>query len=249
MEDNKVTKILGCFENTLVVDWASMDWERLAKLKFNKFMKEFRSRWLPSNWEQIVRTQMLGTPLNPEKQHFETWAAQVQSYNVSLRNTSSHMTDDKLRLQLEILIDQDLRDMATAAGANTLTELRPWIAKLKQLDIKRQMEMERWKTMCAAAVREAKRPNLGNGFSSSNGNQTNASHSNGSASNARSSSSTQTNKTYPPKLTTEERQLLFDHEGCLLSRTKVLVHDGLMQSHFATRETSAGCVPLVSLLV
>ena len=69
-EDNKVTKILGCFENTLVADWASTDWERLAKLKFDEFMKEFWSRWLPSNWEQIVRTQMLGTPLNPEKQRF-----------------------------------------------------------------------------------------------------------------------------------------------------------------------------------
>ena len=211
-EDNKVTKTLGCFENTLVADWASTDWERLTQLKFDEFMKEYQSRWLPSNWEQIVRTQMLGTPLDLEKQRFETWAAQIQSYHVSLRNTSSHMTDDKLRLQLEILIDQDLHDMATAAGANTLTELRPWMAKLKQLDIKRQAEIERWKKMCEVAVREAKRPNLGNSFSASNGNQTNASRSNSSTSNA------QTNKTYPPKLTTEERQLLFDHEGCLRCR-------------------------------
>ena len=89
MEDNKVTKILSCFDNTLVTDWASTDWastdwEHLAKLKFDEFMKEFHSRWLPSNWEQIVHMQMFGTPLDPEKQHFETWAAQVQSYNVSL---------------------------------------------------------------------------------------------------------------------------------------------------------------------
>ena len=34
-----------------------------------------------------------------------------------------------------------------------------------------------------------------------------------------------------------------------VSRTKVLVHDGPIQSHFVTRETSAGRVPLVSLQV
>ena len=85
------------------------------------------------------------------------------------------MTDDKLCLQLEILIDQELQDMATAAGANTLTELCPWMAKLKQLDIKRQAEIERWKKMCEVAVCEAKWLNLGNSFSASNGNQTNAS--------------------------------------------------------------------------
>ena len=40
--------------------------------------------------------------------------------------------------------------------------------------------------------------------------------------------------------------------GCIediLSRTKVFVHDGLIQSHLVTRETSAGCIPLVSLPV
>ena len=33
----------------------------------------------------------------------------------------------------------------------------------------------------------------------------------------------------------------------LLSRTKVLVHNRLIQSHLVTRETSAGHIPLVSL--
>ena len=32
-----------------------------------------------------------------------------------------------------------------------------------------------------------------------------------------------------------------------LSQTKVLVRDRLIQSHLVTKETSVGCVPLVSL--
>ena len=37
------------------------------------------------------------------------------------------------------------------------------------------------------------------------------------------------------------------HKEGILSQTKVLVRDGLIQSHLATRETSTGRVPLVSL--
>ena len=215
-EDNQVTKILRCFENTLAADWASTDWERLVKLKFDDFMKEFCSRWLLSNWEQLVRTQMLGTLLDPKKQCFETWAAQLQSYNVSLQNTSSHMTDDKLHLHMEILINQDLHDRATAAGANVLMELHPWMADLKQLDIKHQSDIVRWQKLCEAAVHAVKRPNLGNRSSATHGqNQNNNACSKGSTSSARASSNTQTNKMYPPKLTTNKCQLLFDHKECL----------------------------------
>ena len=126
------------------------------------------------------------------------------------------MMDDKHCLQLKILIDQDLRDMASAAGANTLTELHPWMANLKELDIKCQLEMVCRQKLCEAVVCTAKRPNLGNGFLTLNGtSQNNASCSNGSMLNTRASSGSQMNKMYPPKLTTEECQLLFDHEGCL----------------------------------
>ena len=92
----KVTKVQGCFDNALVADWASMEQERLAKLSFENFMKEFQERWLPYNWEQMIHIQMLGTHLDPAKHWFESWASQIMSHNVSLRNTASFMTDDKL---------------------------------------------------------------------------------------------------------------------------------------------------------
>lgn len=40
--DAKVTKILGCFEESVVDDWTSTNQERLMKMTFPEFMKEFR---------------------------------------------------------------------------------------------------------------------------------------------------------------------------------------------------------------
>ena len=39
--DAKVMKILGCFEESVVDDWTLMNQERLMKMTFPKFMKEF----------------------------------------------------------------------------------------------------------------------------------------------------------------------------------------------------------------
>ena len=61
-----------------------MEQECLAKLTFEDFMKEFREHWLPDDWEQIIRVEMLGMRLDPKIHCFETWAAQIMSHNVSL---------------------------------------------------------------------------------------------------------------------------------------------------------------------
>jgi hypothetical protein len=133
-DDQKVTKILGCFQNLLVNDWASTEWEQLAKLTFEKFMKELREHWLPTNWEQMVLMQMLGSHLDPEKQKFEPWAAKIMSHNLVLKNTTSHMSDDALQKQLEIMLDQDLHILASKSDLLKITELRPWMSKIKELD-------------------------------------------------------------------------------------------------------------------
>lgn len=38
----KVTKILGCFEESMVDDWTSTNQEQLMKMTFPDFMKEFQ---------------------------------------------------------------------------------------------------------------------------------------------------------------------------------------------------------------
>ena len=109
IEDNvKVTRILGCFENDLVNDWISVHRDRFTKLSFEVFMVEFHARWLPHDWEQDLRSKILSARLYPKKQCFEEWAAAIQSINISLRGTPSHLDDDHIRLQLEAGLDEDL---------------------------------------------------------------------------------------------------------------------------------------------
>lgn len=112
MDEMKVTKILGCFKNNLIADWTSTEQERLAKLTFEDFMKEFRECWLPDDWEQIICVEMLGTRLDPKIHHFETWAVQIMSHNVLLRNTPSFLTDDQLHSQLDTMLDAELQTLA-----------------------------------------------------------------------------------------------------------------------------------------
>jgi hypothetical protein len=156
IEDNvKVTRILGCFENDLVNDWVSVNREGFMTLTFPEFMTEFRARWLPHDWEQSIRSKILSVRLYPKKHRFEEWAAYIQSLNVSLRGTASHLDDSRIRLQLEAGLDEDLQTAARDAKAHDEQSLHPWIAKIKDLDNRRIIQRKR----VAEAVEEAMKSN------------------------------------------------------------------------------------------
>ena len=213
-DDQKVKKLLGSFKNTLVDNWMSTECDRIVQLSFSDFMDKFWERWLPANWEQTVLTQMLGMHLDPTKHTFETWAAQILSHNVSLRGTKSHMTNEALRQQLEIMLDEELRTLACETTVAEIVTLKDWMAKIKELDNRRQIDLKRMAQFFdAASMRAAKRQNTGSypnsrtpGLSTQRSNFTRNSAPAGSSSNP---------SVYPPRLTDEERQLLHDHEGCL----------------------------------
>ena len=210
IEDNlKVSRILGCFENDLINDWISVNRERFTTLSFTEFMTEFRSRWLPHDWEQNIRSKILSARLYPKKQRFEEWAASIQSMNVSLRGTASHLNDDRIRLQLEAGLDEDLQTAARDAKAHDELSLHPWISKIKDLDNRRIVQRKR----VAEAVEEAMKSNKKPFTSSSR-------YANMTSSDSKSvpSSGSSSSREYPPKLTDEERRLLMEHSGCLKCR-------------------------------
>ncbi|KAF8269461.1 hypothetical protein EI94DRAFT_1799256 [Lactarius quietus] len=129
----KVSKILGCIENTLIDDWAAVDHEQPAALSFPKFMKEFCKQWLPFNWEETVQTEMMNSQLNP-LQKFETWAAEVMAHNVSLWNTLSHLSDNQLQSQLAVAIDQELRTSVMGADVSEITDIHEWVTHMKKIN-------------------------------------------------------------------------------------------------------------------
>ena len=216
-DDQKVTKLLGSFRNTLIDDWMSTETDRIVQLSFTEFMDEFRERWLPTNWEQSILTQMLGNHLDPTKQTFEAWAAQILSHNVSLRKTKSHMTDEALRRQLEIMLDEELRTLACETNVAEITNLRDWMGKVKELDNRRQIDLKHMAQFFdAASTRAAKRQNTGSYPNSRTPYSMSNNRSNSARTNPTASSSNLT--LYPPRLTEEERRLLHDHEGCLKCR-------------------------------
>jgi len=133
-DDEKVARILSCFENYLVNDWIAGDRDRLITLTFEQFMSEFRTRWLPFDWERDLCIQVLSARFDPKKIRFEAWANQVQTLNVYLRGTPSHLDEHRMRLQLEANIDEELRSLVREAKANQITELHIWVAEVKDLD-------------------------------------------------------------------------------------------------------------------
>jgi hypothetical protein len=96
-------------------------------------MDEFRACWLPHDWEQTLHSKILSARLLHKRQHFEDWAASIQSLNVSLRGTPSHLDDDRIRIQLEAGLDDDLQTIARDAKVHEELSLHPWITKIKEL--------------------------------------------------------------------------------------------------------------------
>jgi hypothetical protein len=207
-EDEKVTKILGCFESPLVNNWIAVNRERLCALTFDKFMNEFRTRWLPRNWVEDIRTQMLGSRLDPKQTTFENWATDVQTLNFALLGTDSYIDDDAIRRQLEANIDPDLRARSRREKVSKIDEFLPWLERMAEIDDERQVDRKRMAEV-VEEMRPIKRPF--NPARSVNPNRN-------SFSTGASSSGSSQSHVYPPKLTDEERQILTETDGCFKCR-------------------------------
>ena len=145
---------------------------------------------------------MLGTHLDPQKQKFETWAANILSHNVSLCNTKSHMNDDGLRRQMEIILDEELRTLASEAKVLEITNLRDWMNKVKEIDNCQQIDLKRMAHFFdATSLQAAKRQNTGT-YANTRSANTNFHNNNNTQNPAPSSSSNPT--LYPPRLTDKE---------------------------------------------
>ena len=208
-DDQKVARILGCFMDTLVRDWVDCEMNTLVAMGFTEFMKTFRERWLSPNWEHEITAQILGARLDPNKDRFENWVTRIQKLNVTLRGTTSHLDSDKLRAQLEAGLDLDLRILAADNGVHEVKDLQTWVDKVRTLDRKRQNDRKRRLSELEQYLRNPKRS-----YISDRAQPQTAQPSAPST----SAADPRGGRTFPPRLTDEERKLLQDNDGCFKCR-------------------------------
>ena len=206
-KEQRVSWIITAFKDPLIRDWITSNRETLVALKFEEFMKQLRSMFLPKDWEENVRTQILGSKM-PRNERFILWAQSLQATNCVLRNTRSHLSDERLRDTLEANIDADLRLLAREADASSKEKLAEWLDLMERLDARRKMELKRQREVAAEEVQRnssSKRQNSQNSC-------------------AFTVSAARSDQKRVPHLTQEERNILSKHQGCFKCRRVCVGH-------------------------
>lgn len=107
-DELKVTRILPSFKDPIIRGYISSDRPHLTKLSFEAFMKNLRSKFLSKEWEDELLSSILRNHLC-SGQDFMTWATMLQQQNCILRNTTSQLNEKRLREQISIAVDSELR--------------------------------------------------------------------------------------------------------------------------------------------
>ncbi|KAF8198604.1 hypothetical protein BJ912DRAFT_922532 [Pholiota molesta] len=200
-ETDKVKKILGGFKDVHIHDWIACEREQLIALVYKDFMAKVRSNYLPADWEETPRSQLLGMRMSKDTKFWD-WCQEVRALNIVLRGSDSHLSETALRNQLEAALEANLHTYCFREKLNKITVLKDWVLVVKAADEKLKDDRKRAREIVSEETqRNAKRPAL-------------ASTSRSNVNNNRTASSTDTTIPRPPRLKDEERALLVKHNGC-----------------------------------
>jgi hypothetical protein len=228
-EEKRVGILVGCFEEPKVKNWLrpTAAHTRLTALSLNDFMTKFKTKFLPVDWVEKTRKEVLSSRMS-EHQTFDEWSTHVNSLAALLQDDSAAATasalqiDDKcLRHTLEAGMLEDLHHRVSAAPAAKIPDDQydEWTRAVTVIDLERVYDDAKIARMLATAAsasdkaakrkanteaeneRVTKKP-----FDNSRkGNITNSS--------APTSSSASSSSFCPP-LTENERNLLKENDGC-----------------------------------
>ncbi|KAF9236821.1 hypothetical protein BU15DRAFT_49524 [Melanogaster broomeanus] len=202
---DQVAKVAWNLQDPRMRDWYLNDTETFDALTFKAFVDAVRSTWLPSDWAVTARQKMLASTQG--NKHFNEWAIEVESQNALLRGTASHLNDAALKYHLEAHMHPDLALEYRSADISAEEALRPWIEKVRLLDEKRSRDVARQREAVEKAIKANHAPS--------------ADRRSAFASSSKPLGATlSSNRPFVrlPPLTTEERKLLQDNDGCFKCR-------------------------------
>jgi hypothetical protein len=208
-----VAHIAGGLQDPLISDWYWTAHEMFDLLLFDDFMKEFRVKWLPNDWEQDICRRVLGTK---QAGPFWEWAVKMRSLNTLLHSTATHLDDVSLLNQLEANLEPSLSCACDDERVSKET-LDKWLDKVKILDEKKRRERQQQQADAEEAAHSHLKRNTTSAGLSDSSRHYNTFH--GTVTTEKGNGGGKPkhfdSTKALPKLTDAERTLLFDNEDCL----------------------------------
>lgn len=234
--ESQVGRIMYCFERDNVIAWVEANHDTLLALTFDEFMTEFKSKWLPRDWQDQLVDKVIER--QPHDISFADWIITLTNANSYLKGRPSHVPDDQLRDHIIARFSDHLRQEYHSADVNDLLlsieDFDAWVKEVTRIDDNLQAQRARarsdWlESYAQFGLRGRNVVNLTQPL------QVPAT----SAIVATSSSNTTSNPLSSLKpLTPDERALLIAHRGCFKCRAFYVTH---LRSECVVTPTAQDC--------
>lgn len=106
---DRVGAVLSGLLDLQARDWVTTHGDQLAALTFEEFIKEFQREFLTEGWDDELHAKICNSCLK-SSELFAKWVNDIQHLNIVLCNSEYHFSNTELRLQLDSLLDVDLRN-------------------------------------------------------------------------------------------------------------------------------------------
>ena len=194
-DEKRVAKVLGGLQNVLFKDWYSPDRAHVTALSWVEFITEVKSEFLSSTWVEDACNKLLSMRQR-DTDAFKEFSNCFEKANTILRNTTSHLTDEKMIHQMEVAVCDDLQALVKDERARfaVITKYRQWRKEVCIIDDRRIAERDHMTRFLAHSGK------------------------NGKSSHAATPNNTTTSRSSVskpiPKLMDAERDLLRKNKGC-----------------------------------
>ncbi|RXW11285.1 hypothetical protein EST38_g14570 [Candolleomyces aberdarensis] len=208
-EDKQVARsVLYCFKDMRISTYISANQAVLRELPFDEFVRRIRDNFLPHDWDESIRTDILRS-VQKKDQSWREYTSKVARDNAVLTlSNDGAIPEDRLMQHLTANMSDYLRakirpitipKKIVISGKEVDIPLLQWTEFIARYDDDLRLELKRAREIADEVHRNAKRQNTG---------------SSSSAPTRNGQRGESTKAGYLPALTDAEHKLLNDHQGC-----------------------------------
>ena len=201
-EDKQVMKIAWGLQDAHIQVWYRTNRDTVNAASFTTFMTSVRNQWLPTGWEHNVRCLILSW--SQQNLPVTDWIRLLESINAVLIATTSHLTSAHLRAHIKTHLHANTQTAAQLAETHLILDYATYIHAIKLIDDARIRQAH----LLQEAITRMHVPAMSSCHDKP----------------AHTPASSTPTVDCLPALTTTERTLLQDNEGCFKCRVPFADH-------------------------